>query len=260
MRVLVTGASSGIGRAIAMRFARSGTRLALCASKDSLELRSIASAASEHGAAVIPLTGDLAMPEVAETLVGRAADEFGGLDVIVSNAGVVTPALLSELTVENWNRIFAINVRGPWLLARSGYPSLKASRGCFIAVSSMSGVEPYPGTGAYSASKAALIMLVRQLAQEWAGDGIRVNCVSPGLFRTAMTAPIYADPAKTAAREALVPMHRIGDPARDCAGVVEFLASQDAGYLTGQNIVIDGGLLDSIQAHLAGRPRSGGKS
>ena len=102
-------------------------------------------------------------------------------------------------------------------------------------------------------------MMVRVLAQEWADDGIRVNAVSPGLFSTAMTAPIYADPQLKATREALVPMHRIGNPERDCAGLVEFLLSPDATYLTGQNIVVDGGLLGSIQTHLAGRPKSGGK-
>ena len=122
----------------------------------------------------------------------------------------------------------------------------------------MSGVEPYPGTGAYSPSKAALIMLIRVLAQEWAADGIRVNAISPGLVKTAMTAPIYADAEKTRAREALVPMHRIADPERDMAGIAAFLISPDAGYITGQNILADGGLLGSIQANIAGRPKSGG--
>ena len=121
----------------------------------------------------------------------------------------------------------------------------------------MSGVEPYPGTGAYSPSKAALIMLIRVMAQEWAADGIRVNAISPGLVKTAMTAPIYADAEKTRAREALVPMHRIADPERDMAGIAAFLISPDAGYITGQNIVADGGLLGSIQANIAGRPKSG---
>ena len=102
-------------------------------------------------------------------------------------------------------------------------------------------------------------MMVRVLAQEWAADGIRVNAVSPGLFATAMTAPIYADADMKAAREALVPIHRIGDPQRDCAGLVEFLLSADATYLTGQNIIVDGGLLGSIQSHIAGRPKSGGR-
>lgn len=203
-----------------------------------------------------PLAGDLADKRVPARLVSAAADRFGGLDAVIANAGVVVPATLVDLSDDAWDRIFAINVRSAWLLARAAWPHLRASRGSFVAVASMSGIEPYPGTGAYSPSKAALIMLVRTLAHEWAADGVRVNAVSPGLFKTAMTAPIYADPQKTTAREALVPMHRIGDPERDCAGVVAFLLSRDAGYMTGQNILADGGLLGSIHSHIAGRPKS----
>ena len=99
-------------------------------------------------------------------------------------------------------------------------------------------------------------MLIRTLAQEWAASGVRINAVSPGLFLSAMTAAVYADPEKRAAREALVPMHRIGEPQRDIAGLIAFLLSPDAGYITGQNILVDGGLLGSIQSHLAGRPKS----
>jgi glucose 1-dehydrogenase len=257
MRVLLTGASRGIGRAIAARLAQKGASLALCASSPSPELDSIAATCIAQGAEVEPLTGDLADKAVPARLVGAAAERFGGLDAVVSNAGIVAPGLLADLQDDAWERVFAINVRSAWLLARAAYPHLKAAVGSFVSVASMSGMEPYPGTGAYSPSKAALIMLVRVLAQEWAADGIRANAVSPGLFRTAMTAPIYADAQKKAAREALVPMHRIGNPERDCAGLVEFLISGDACYLTGQNILVDGGLLGSIQGHLAGRPKSG---
>lgn len=257
MRVLLTGASRGIGRAVAARLARPGASLALCASAPSAELESIVSACAAQGAFAEPLTGDLADPSVPARLVEQAAGRFGGLDAVVSNAGIVAPAMLAELDAAAWDRIFAVNTRSPWLLARAAYPHLKASAGAFVSVASMSGVEPYPGTGAYSPSKAALIMLVRVLAQEWAADGIRVNAVSPGLFRTAMTEPIYADPERKAAREALVPMHRIGNPERDVAGLVEFLLSPDAGYITGQNLLVDGGLLGSVQTHIAGRPKSG---
>lgn len=258
MRVLLTGASRGIGRAIATRLARSDASLALCGSAPSPELDSIAAACAGRGARVERLTGDLADGSVPARLVSAAAERFGGLDAVVCNAGVVAPGRLTDLQEDGWDRTFAINLRCSWLLARAAHSHLRATQGAFVAIASMSGVEPYPGTGAYSPSKAALIMLIRVLAQEWAADGVRVNAVSPGLFHTAMTAPIYADREKKAAREALVPMHRIGDPERDCAGLVEFLLSADAGYLTGQNILVDGGLLGSIQTHLAGRPESGG--
>ncbi|MCW5568846.1 MAG: SDR family oxidoreductase [Dokdonella sp.] len=259
MRVLITGASRGLGRAMAKRLARDGAQLAVCGSVPSPELESIAAECAARGAAVAALSGDLSQRDVPQRLVDAAAERFDGLDGVVSNAGIVAPGTLCSIDEEAWERTFAVNVRGPWRLARAAHPHLQASGGAMVAVASMSGVEPYPGTGAYSPSKAALIMMVRVLAQEWAADGIRVNAVSPGLFATAMTAPIYADADMKAAREALVPIHRIGDPQRDCAGLVEFLLSADATYLTGQNIIVDGGLLGSIQSHIAGRPKSGGR-
>jgi glucose 1-dehydrogenase len=259
MRILVTGASRGLGHAMATRLALNGNALALCASAPSKDLDAVVAECAARGAEAIALHGDLSQREVPQRLVDEAADRFNGLDAVVSNAGIVMPASLCDMEDEAWDKVFSVNVRGPWQLARAAYPYLKASTGAMVTVASMSGVEPYPGTGAYSPSKAALIMLVRVLAQEWAADGVRINSVSPGLFHTAMTAPIYADPQKKSAREALIPMHRIGNPERDCAGLVEFLLSADATYLTGQNIVVDGALLGSIQTQIAGRPKSGGR-
>jgi glucose 1-dehydrogenase len=257
MRILLTGASRGIGRAVAERLAEPGASLALSASRPSPELDEAAAACRELGAKVVAVIGDLSDGATPERLVAGAATAFGGIDAVISNAGIAVPGNLCEIDGEAWDRTFSVNVRSAWLLARAAYPHLVAARGAFVAVASMSGVEPYPGVGAYSASKAALIMLVRQLAQEWAASGVRANLVSPGLFLSAMTQPIYADPDKKKAREALIPMHRIGDPARDLGGVMKFLISPDATYMTGQNLVVDGGLLGSVQTHIAGRPRSG---
>lgn len=255
MRILLTGASKGIGRGTALRLAKPGNSLALCGTNPSPELTSITEECRAHGAEVIALAGNLADSAVPARLVGEAVQAFGGLDAVVSNAGIVAQGKLASVDEATWDRIFAVNTRSPWLLAKAAYPHLLASKGSFIAIASMSGVEPYPGIGAYSPSKAALIMLVRTLAQEWAAEGIRVNAVSPGLIETAMTAPIYADAEKKAAREALVPMHRIGKP-EDIAGIVAFLLSDAAAYVTGQNILADGGLLASTQSRLAGRPVS----
>lgn len=253
MRVLVTGASRGIGRAICLRLAETAKkgggeplRVAACGSAHGDELDSLVAALRGLGAEAVPLLGDLSREEEPERLVGEAITRLGGLDALVSNAGIGTPATLLGLSTEAWNRLFDINVRATWLLARAAHPALAASRGAIVTIGSMSGVEPQPGMGAYSAAKAAIIMLTRLMAQEWSGDGIRANCVSPGMVLTPMTEDAYADAEFKAARESMVPAGRIADPARDIAGVVAFLLGDDAGYITGQNVIVDGGMTDSV--------------
>ncbi len=256
MRVLITGASRGLGQSIATRLAAPGRCVALCASAPSADLDATAAQCRALGATVLCLSGDLAQLEVPARLVEQAVEAFGGLDAVVSNAGIVRSGPLSSISQEDWDQVFNVNVRSAWQLASTAQPHLKSSGGSMVVIASMSGVEPYPDMGAYSPAKAALLMLVRVLALEWAADGVRINAISPGLFHTTLTESIYADPQKKAAREALVPMHRIGNPQRDCAGVVQFLLSADAAYMSGQNLVVDGALLGSIQRHLAGRPAS----
>jgi len=208
------------------------------------------------GGSVVAINGDLSEASTPARLVEQAVAAMGGLDAVVSNAGVSRPSTLAKLALEDWDYLFAVNARAPWLLAKAAYSALRESRGSFVSIASMSGVQPYPGMGAYSPSKAALLMLVRTLAQEWAADGIRVNAVSPGLIHTSLTAQVYADAPTKAAREALVPLHRIGDPDADIAGLVAFLINSDAGYITGQNLLADGGLMDTVHSLIPGRPAS----
>lgn len=254
LRVLVTGASRGIGRSICLRLAAQGAHVAACASAHVEELNAVVNEITRLGGQAASLIGDLADPATPANLVQQAMASLGGLDALVSNAGVSRPSSLVNLELKDWDYLLAVNARAPWLLAKAAYPALRESGGSFVSVASMSGVQPYPGMGAYSPSKAAVLMLVRTLAQEWAADGIRVNAVSPGLIHTALTARIYADPLTKAARETLVPMHRIGAPDTDIAGIVAFLISPDAHYLTGQNILADGGLMDAVHGLIAGRP------
>lgn len=256
MRVLVTGASRGIGRAICLRLARQGCQVVACASAHAEELRTAVEEAASMGGRVVAINGNLSDASTPARLVEQAVAAMGGLDAVVSNAGVSRPSTLAKLALEDWDYLFAVNVRAPWLLAKAAYSALRESRGSFVSIASMSGVQPYPGMGAYSPSKAALLMLVRTLAQEWAADGIRVNAVSPGLIHTSLTAQVYADAPTKAAREALVPLHRIGDPDADIAGLVAFLISSDAGYITGQNLLADGGLMDTVHGLIPGRPAS----
>ncbi len=256
MRVLVTGASRGIGRAICLRLASQGAEIVACGSAHVDELDAVIAEAARQGGRVVPLPGNLADPATPARLVEQAVATFGGLDAVVSNAGVSRPSTLVNLSLEDWDYLFAVNTRAPWLLAKAAYPALRQSRGSFVSVASMSGVQPYPGMGAYSPSKAAVLMLVRTLAQEWAVDGIRVNAVSPGLIHTSLTSKVYAGAQTRAAREALVPLRRIGDPDTDIAGIVSFLIGPDAGYVTGQNMLADGGLLDTAHGLIPGHPAS----
>lgn len=257
-RFLVTGASRGIGRAICRRLANPGAAIVACGSSHSGELQEVVEELRAMGATACALLGDLSDPSVPARLVKDAAEALGGIDAVVSNAGMTRPGLLETLSAADWDLIFSVNVRAPWLLAAAAHPWLKESAGAFVSVASMSGLQPYSGMGAYSPSKAALLMLVRQLAQEWAKDGIRVNAVSPGLVRTPLTQAVYDSPQAKEAREALVPVQRIAEADADMAGIVAFLVGSDARYVTGQNILADGGLLDSIQTHIVGRPRTAG--
>jgi glucose 1-dehydrogenase len=207
------------------------------------------------GGTAIALAGDLGDPDVPSQLVGTAVAEFGGLDALIANAGIAKPGAICDVSLEDWDRMFSVNLRGAWLLAKASHDHLTDSRGAACFISSMSGQVPHAGSGAYSPSKAALTILAQTLALEWAPDGIRVNVVSPGMTHTRMTEKMYADPQIKKAREDIIPLARIGDPV-DIANVIEFLVSPLSGYVTGQDICVDGGFTKSILSHIPGRPSS----
>lgn len=261
MRVLVTGATGGIGRAICFTLLAqakaAGKQLAIAAvsSRASVELELLTTELTEAGAKACGLHADLANPESCTQLIKDAIAFCGGLDALVSNAGITRPAPLVQQTIEDWDRVFAVNTRATWLLARAAHESLAHSKGAMVAVASMSGMYPHPGYGAYSASKAALLMLCRQLAQEWSADGIRVNSVAPGMIRTPLTERVYQDSDVAARRQAMVPLKRIGT-AEDIARAVAYLLSDDASYVTGENLRVDGGLCDRLLGTIPGLARS----
>ncbi|HSI40312.1 MAG TPA: SDR family oxidoreductase [Xanthobacteraceae bacterium] len=257
-RVLVTGASRGIGAAIAAKLARQhGERLviAIAGHRESPALEAASQMLRRLGASVTTLAGDLADIDVPPRLVAQARAFCGGLDGVVANAGITAPGPLASLGLADWEQLFAVNVRSAWLLARAAHDDLAASGGAFVAVASASGMAPHPGMGAYSSTKAALIMLCRQLAQEWAPEGIRVNSVSPGMIRTTLTEAIYRNTDVAAERNRIVPLGRVGQ-ADDVAGAVTFLLGPDAGFIVGQNLCMDGGYTESSLGRIPGLPRS----
>ncbi|HEX7786122.1 MAG TPA: SDR family oxidoreductase [Methylomirabilota bacterium] len=257
MRALVTGAASGIGRATCLRLARDARvsgRKAQIAAVDlgpSAALDTLVKELSDLDAVALPLHGDMATVDAPGRVVSEAVSRFGGLDGVVSNAGVNRPGSLLGHAVEDWDRMFAVNTRATWLLARAAHDALAAAKGAIVAVGSMSGSHAHAHLGPYGPSKAALIMLVAVLAQEFGPDGIRVNSLSPGMVRTGMTEKVYADSAVAAARDALVPIGRVATP-EDMADVIAFLLGPDARYVNGHDLVVDGGVTGNLLGRLPG--------
>lgn len=260
MRVLVTGAASGIGRATCLRLARDaravgkGAKVAAVDIGPSPGLDRLVEELRSLGAEALPLHGDMATATAPAQVVDAAVERFGGLDGLVSNAGVNRPGPLVRYSVDDWDFLFAVNTRATWLLAKAAHPALEASAGAIVATASMSGSNPHASLGAYGPSKAAVIMLVQVLAQEFGRDGIRVNAVSPGMVRTGMTAAVYADAALAAERDALVPLGRVATP-EDIADVIAFLLGPDARYVNGHDLVVDGGVSGNFLGRLPGIAR-----
>lgn len=240
--LLVTGAASGIGATIATAAVAAGYRVGIVDVREPTD----------------PPTGATAfVASVAdEDAVEHVLDAFGAPDVVVNNAGIVRFAPLVELAVADWRAVLDVNVTGTFLVARAAARRWIAAgrRGAIVNVTSMNGVAAGPNAGAYGSSKAAIALLTSQMALEWGAHGIRVNAVAPGLIDAGMSEPIYADPVTRAARESKVPLGRLGT-AEDVAEAVLWLASDGAGYVTGQNLVVDGGVTGSVIAHLP-RPTS----
>lgn len=253
-RCIVTGAARGIGRAIALRLARDAAargghaRIALM-DQHGAELEPVATLVRQAGGTALAIGGDLCDAALPARACAEAVSAFGGLDAVVCNAGFAAPGPLATYGTDTWDRVFAVNTRAPFLLAQAARPALQAARGSVLFVASISGTHATPPLGAYSASKAATLMLMRQMAAEWGPDGIRVNALSPGLTLTPGTAAAYQDPQARRQREARVPLRRLAE-ADDMAGVAAFLIGPDAAYVTGAELVVDGGLSHTLMGSL----------
>ena len=257
MRALVTGAGSGIGRATCLRLARDAAgrgekaQIALVDVASSPGLKAVAEEVTKLGAQAVPLHGDMGTTTDPAHVVNDAVTRFGGLDGLVSNAGINRPGPLVSYKVEDWDVLFAVNVRATWLLAQAAHPALRSARGAIVVTGSMSGSNAHANLGPYGPTKAAVIMLMRVLAQEFGHDGIRVNAVSPGMVRTGMTEPVYRNEDLAAQRAELVPIGRVAAP-EDIADAIAFLLGPDARYVNGHDLVVDGGVSGNFLGRLPG--------
>lgn len=263
MRYLITGAGSGIGRAVAGLAAKGadsngGVSLALL-DRDVEALERAADELEGLGATCVPIVADLSDPESLVRAVAEALAGLDGLDALISNAGITAAAPLEELKLEDYERTFAINTRATWLLGRAAFPALKHSRGAIVATASISATNPTPPLGMYSPSKAALLMIIRQMALEWGRHGIRANCVSPGPTDTGLTRNSFGDLDNEAARanrehrEATTPLRRIAR-ADDIAEAILFLSGPRSAHVTGVDLPVDGGITTAVMPLAGGLP------
>jgi len=233
-RILITGAASGMGRAIAELFVREGARVALLDRNE----EGVAALAATLGA--LACRCDIASAEDVSRSVNDAIEFLGGLDGVVNAAGVYVAKPFEEIDPDSWNRVITTNLNGPYHILRAALPALRqAPLATVVNIASVSGYLPMAGTSVYSASKAAVIMLTKCLALEL-GPTIRVNAICPGVIRTEMTRHIWQDPTRAASTADRVALKKIGTP-EEIASAALYLSSEDSGFSTGTEIVVDGG-------------------
>ena len=245
MTALVTGASGGIGSAIAKSLAAQGARLAISGSNAG-KLRAFREQLDEHTPQHlqqvdhVAITCDLSNPDDVEKLVPAAVDTLGKIDILVNNAGITRDNLAMRMKDEEWDAVIKVNLEAAFRLMRASCkPMMKARFGRIITITSVVGTTGNPGQVNYAAAKGGLTAMSKALAQEVASRGITVNCVAPGFIRTAMT-DVLPDAQKDALN-ARIPMGRMGE-GDDIGAAVAYLASREAGYITGQTLHVNGGM------------------
>ena len=240
MTALVTGASGGIGSSIARSLASQGARLALSGSNAS-KLRSFREELNEEfGHDHVEITCDLSNTTQVEELIPATVDTLGTIDILVNNAGVTRDNLAMRMKDEEWDEVMKINLEAAFRLMRASVrPMMKARFGRIITITSVVGATGNPGQMNYAAAKGGLTAMTKALAQEVASRGITANCVAPGFIRTAMT-DVLPD-AQKEALNARIPMGRMGEGS-DIGAAVAYLASKEAGYVTGQTLHVNGGM------------------
>jgi NAD(P)-dependent dehydrogenase (short-subunit alcohol dehydrogenase family) len=239
-RALVTGASRGIGRAIAVAFARSGAEV-VGAARSEDGLQETAELADGAAGRVLPYATDLRSPDRAAACVTAAAEALGGIDILVLNAADDHMSAIEDFDLEAWQRILDLNLQSCWVMARAASPHLQEGGGKVINIASVMGLVAFRNESAYVAAKHALVGLTRALALEWGRRGVQVNALAPGWVETAINGDLQENEALARYIRRTTPQGRWAQP-EEMAGPAVFLASAASDFMTGQVLVVDGGL------------------
>jgi len=249
---VVTGAASGIGAAIARGLAEVGARIALL-DRDAQGAEKVAAELRAAGAQAMAVGCDVSSETDVQEAAARVLAELGPCRALINNAGMLRPGRLEDVSLADWNALLSVNLTGYLLCARAFAQQMRtAGGGSIVNVASIAGHFPQTASGAYSASKAGVLLMSRQMAVEWGAYGIRSNAICPGMIRTPLSAKFYEEPGFEAKRAAVTASGRIGEP-QDIANAAIFLASPRSSYVNAAEIMVDGGM-SSMLMDMVPRP------
>lgn len=237
---IITGAGSGIGRGVALMFVKEGAKvMAADWSTDGGE--ETVKLIKEQGGEALFLKTDVSSSKDVEKLVKACVDEFGRVDILINNAGIYRVSALHEMSEKDWDVVLNVNLKSVFLGSKNVIPEMfKQGKGKIINITSIAGLVGFAQSGAYCASKGGIIALTKEMALEYAPKKINVNCIAPGVIKTAMTKDILTDPATKQSLESSTPYPRLGEP-EDIAYAAVYLASDESDFVNGETIVVDGG-------------------
>ena len=237
---LVTGGSRGIGREIAIGFSKLGADIAITYNSNSTKAQELTEELIKNGVKAVAVKGDVSVEEDVNSIVNLVEKELGGIDILVNNAGITKDNLLIRMSPNDWDEVMNVNLKGVFLCTKAVTRGMmKKKYGKIINISSVVGITGNPGQGNYSASKAGIIGFTKSMAKELASRGIRVNAIAPGFIQTEMTDILKDDIKKSMLNS--IPLNHFGTP-KDISHVVNFLASEESDYITGEVIKVDGGM------------------